>query len=184
MRRQKLKSLSYLFFGCFFSMTGYGQQRYFAEKSVVTFFSDGVIEDIAAENSKVTSIFDSVKGDIAFLMNIKDFQFDKKLMQIHFNEKYMESEKYPKSSFQGKISGFDPAAAGPQSVKASGKLSIHGVTKDVVLPGTVEMKGNQVIVKSRFVVKLEDYNVKVPQIVWQNIAQQVEVSVDFIYRPL
>ncbi|HYG17864.1 MAG TPA: YceI family protein [Ohtaekwangia sp.] len=158
-------------------------QRFFAEKSQIRFFSDGIVEDISAENTKVTSIFDA-KGDIAFLMSMKDFQFEKKLMQVHFNEKYMESEKFPKSSFQGKISGFDPSASGQQPVKATGKLSIHGVTKDVEMPGTIEVAGNQVLMKSTFKVKLIDYNIKVPQIVWQNIAQEVEVSVDLTYRPL
>jgi hypothetical protein len=166
------------------SFTIVAQQRYFAERSTIVFFSDGVVEDISAENSKVTSIYDAMKGDIAFLMSMKDFQFEKKLMQVHFNEKYVESEKYPKSSFQGKIVGFNPTVSGVQQVKALGKLSIHGITKDVEVPGTVELKGSQLFVKSKFIVKLQDYNIKVPQIVWQNIAQQVEVSVDLMYRPL
>jgi len=158
-------------------------QRYFAEKSKVTFFSDGVVEDITASNTKVTSIFD-VRGDIAFLLSVKDFEFEKKLMQVHFNEKYMESEKFPKSSFQGRVVGFDPAIKGTQQVKAVGKLSIHGVTRDVEAPGTVEVVDNQLLVRSKFTVKLIDYNVKVPQIIWKNIAQQVEVSIDFTYRSL
>jgi polyisoprenoid-binding protein YceI len=105
-------------------------------------------------------------------------------MQVHFNEKYVESEKYPKSSFQGRIVGYDPAVTGLQQVKALGKLSIHGITKEIEVPGTVEANGGRLLVKSKFVVKLQDYNIKVPQIVWQNIAQQVEVSVDLTYRPL
>ena len=178
-----MKLLTFLFLSLI-SFATVAQQRYFAEKSTIVFFSDGVVEDISAENSKVTSIYDALKGDIAFLMSMKDFQFEKKLMQVHFNEKYVESEKYPKSSFQGKIVGFDPATSGVQRVKALGKLSIHGITRDVEMPGTIEMKGSQIFVKSKFIVKLQDYNIKVPQIVWQNIAQQVEVSVDLIYRPL
>ena len=166
------------------AQAGQGQQRFFVDKASVSFFSDGVIEDIAAENNKVTSIFDAGQGEIAYLMNIKDFQFEKKLMQVHFNEKYMESEKYPKASFQGKIVGFDSSVSGVQNVKAVGKLTIHGVTRDVQLPGTAELKNSQLSLKSKFTVKLLDYNIKVPQIVWQNIAQQVEVTVDFNYRPL
>lgn len=179
-----MRFLVLLFSGIVCSFCGFAQQRYFAEKSTVVFFSDGVVEDISAENTKVTSIFDAIKGDIAFLMSMKDFQFEKKLMQVHFNEKYVESEKYPKSSFQGRIVGFNAAVAGLQQVKALGKLSIHGVTREVEVPGTVELNSGQIVVKSRFMVKLVDYNIKVPQIVWQNIAQQVEVSVDFVYRPL
>jgi len=177
---KKLLFLSYLFI----SAQSYSQQRFFAEKAIVSFFSDAVVEDISATNEKVTSIFDAVSGEVAYLMNIKDFQFPNKLMQVHFNEKYMESEKYPKSSFQGKISGFSLNATGKQDVKASGKLTIHGVTKNIEAPGTVEVNGNRLTVKSKFTVKLLDYNIKVPQIVWQNIAQQVEVTVDFVYRPL
>jgi hypothetical protein len=166
------------------SFTAAAQQRYFAEKSLIRFYSDGVVEDITATNDKVTSIFDAFKGDIAYLMSIKDFQFDKKLMQVHFNEKYMESEKYPKSTFQGKIVGFNPAEEGIQTVRAIGKLSIHGITNDVDALGTIEKKGSLLFVKSKFMVKLQDYHITVPQIVWKNIAQQVEVTIDFTYRQL
>lgn len=168
----------------FFVSSAAAQQRFFAEKSQIVFFSDGVVEDISATNSKVTSIFDVQNGEVAFLLNTKDFQFANKLMQTHFNEKYMETEKFPKSSFQGKVTGFNFAAGGKQDVKAMGKLTIHGVTKTVELPGTVEINGNKVTLKSKFIVKLIDFDIKVPQIVWQNIAQQVEVSLDFAYRPL
>jgi hypothetical protein len=162
----------------------YSQQRYFAEKAVVSFFSDAVVEDISATNEKVTSILDVVSGDVAYLMSIKDFQFPNKLMQVHFNEKYLESEKYPKSSFKGKITDFKINGTGAQNVKANGKLTIHGVTRDVAVTGTATVNGNRIIVKAKFKVKLLDYDIKVPQIVWQNIAQEVEVTTDFEYRPL
>jgi hypothetical protein len=177
---KKTLAVSFLFI----SIHSNSQQRFFAEKAFVSFFSDAVVEDISATNEKVTSIFDVLNGDVAYLMSIKDFQFPNKLMQVHFNEKYMESEKYPKSSFQGKITGFSMNATGQQNVKATGKLTIHGVTKTIEAPGTVEVNGNRLTVKSKFMVKLIDYNIKVPQIVWQNIAQQVEVTMDFVYRPL
>lgn len=159
-------------------------QQYFAEKAFISFFSDGVLEDITADNSKGTSIFDSGKGDIAYLISIKDFQFKKTLMQVHFNEKYMESDKFPKSSFKGKITGFVQTASGVQQVKAVGKLTIHGITRDVEVPGTIEAKSNGFQMRSKFMVKLDDYSIKVPEILWQNIAKEVEVTIDFTYRPL
>ena len=168
----------------FFSGYAVAQQRYFAEKAAISFFSDGVVEDIIAKNEKVTSIFDVVNGEVAYLLSIKDFQFPNKLMQVHFNEKYLESEKFPKSSFQGKITGLNIAAGGKQNVKAVGKLTIHGVAKNVEVPGTIEVNGNRLKLETKFMVKLLDYNIKVPQIVYQNIAQEIEVSVDFTYRPL
>ena len=163
---------------------GLSQKRYFSEKSSITFFSEGVIEQIKADNTKVTSILDLVSGEVAYLLNPKDFQFEKKLMQVHFNEKYMESEKYPRSYFKGKIIGYDPTKTQLQQVKAVGKMNIHGVTRDVDIPGTLHIEGNTITLRSKFLVKLEDYNIKVPQIVWQNIAQEVEVTVHFLYRPV
>lgn len=168
----------------FFSCNAAAQQRYFAEKAAISFFSDGVVEDISARNEKVTSIFDVVNGEVAYLLSVKDFQFPNKLMQVHFNEKYLESEKYPKSSFQGKIAGLNVSAGGKQNVKAVGKLTIHGVSKNVEVPGTIEVSGNRLVLVSKFMVKLLDYNIKVPQIVYQNIAQEIEVTVEFTYRPL
>ena len=105
-------------------------------------------------------------------------------MQVHFNEKYMESEKFPRSTFKGKIVGLDASITSLQQVKAVGQLSIHGVTRDVDIPGTLHIEGNTVTLRAKFIVKLLDYNIKVPQIVWQNIAQEVEVNVHFLYRPV
>ena len=163
---------------------GFSQKRFFSEKSNITFFSEGVIEEIKASNTKVTSILDLQSGEVAYLLSPKDFQFEKKLMQVHFNEKYMESEKFPRSTFKGKIEGLNASGTTLQQVKAVGQLSIHGVTRDVNIPGTLQIEGNTVTLKAKFMVKLIDYNIKVPQIVWQNIAQEVEVSVDFLYRPV
>ena len=158
-------------------------QKYVAEKSVITFFSDATIEDIKAVNAKTTSLLNTESMDIVFSVPIREFQFDKKLMQQHFNDKYMESEKYPKATFSGKVEGFNPSAKGATQAKAKGKLTIHGVTKEVEIPGTLEMNGNQILLKSKFMVKLEDYKIKIPQLMWQNIAEQVEVSVDITYKP-
>src|SRR5688500_3464136 len=143
---------------------GFSQKRFSSEKAFVSFFSEGVIEEIKANNTKATSILDLASGDVAYLLNPKDFQFDKKLMQVHFNEKYLESEKYPRSSFKGKIVGFNDSSTELQNVKATGKLTIHGVTREISIPGTLQIQGKTVALKSKFNVKLEDYNIKVPQI--------------------
>lgn len=160
------------------------QKKYAVEKGNISFFSDGIIEDIKAENSKVTSIMDIVKNEMAFLVRIKDFQFPKKLMQVHFNEKFMESEKYPKATFLGSFKGFNASKAGSQSVTAAGKLYIHGIYREVSVPGTMEVKGNLIYLKTKFIVKLADYNITVPQILFKNIAEEVEVKLDITYTPL
>ena len=178
-----IRILSFVFI-ILFHLNGFSQKRFFSEKSNITFFSEGVIEEIKATNTKVTSILDLLTGEVAYLLSPKDFQFEKKLMQVHFNEKYMESEKFPRSTFKGKIEGHDASITTSQQVKAVGQLSIHGVTRDVNIPGTLHIEGNTVTLRAKFMVKLLDYNIKVPQIVWQNIAQEVEVSVHFLYRPV
>lgn len=159
-------------------------QKYSADKTFVSFFSDAVLEDITAENTKSSAIFNSSTGDIAFSIPMKEFKFAKSLMQQHFNEKYVESEKYPKSTFQGKIVGYQPGTSGAQQVKAQGKLTIHGVTKDIDVPGTIEAQGNKLLMKSKFKVKVADYNITIPQLVFQNIAEEVEVTVDFTFKPM
>lgn len=158
-------------------------QKYTAEKGSIVFYSHATIEDITAKNEKVVSIFNAATGEIVFSIPISEFQFAKSLMQEHFNEKYMESDKFPKATFQGVIAGFDAAAKGAQALKAKGKLTIHGVTKEVEIPGTLEKNGDKLMLKSKFIVKLEDYNVTRPQLLWQNIAEQVEVTVDLPYKP-
>jgi hypothetical protein len=159
-------------------------QKYKAEKGQINFFSDGVIEDISAENISVGSLFNSATGELVFIVPIKDFKFQKSLMREHFNEKYMETDKYPKSTFQGKIVGFALSVPGEQKVKAVGKLTIHGVTKDIDVPGTVELESGRATMKSKFKIKLKDFNIKIPTIVWQNIAEEVEVKIDFTYKSL
>jgi len=158
-------------------------QKYTVSKSMITFYSHAAIEDIKADNQKATSVFYSNTGDIAFVVPINEFQFKKSLMQEHFNEKYMETEKYPKATFQGKVSGYDAAVVTSQNVTAKGKLTVHGVTRDVEIPGTIEKSGDNLNMKSVFIVKLADYKVDIPKLMWQNIAEQVEVTVQFTYKP-
>ncbi len=158
-------------------------QKFISEKSAVTFFSKATVENISAKNEKSICLFDVATGNIAFSISIQDFQFEKSLMQEHFNEKYMETEKFPKSTFQGKLVGYSQEAKGSQPAHAQGKLTIHGVTKDVDIPGTVTYDQNRMILASKFVVLLEDYSIQLPQILWQNIAEAIEVSLEFTLKP-
>ncbi|MBL7841019.1 MAG: YceI family protein [Cyclobacteriaceae bacterium] len=172
-----------LFLGLFWVVALEGTaQKFVAEKSVITFFSDALLEDIAATNTKTVSIFNKQTGEVAFSVPISQFQFEKKLMQQHFNEKYMESEKYPKATFSGVLTNYDASASGVQTVKAKGKLTIHGVTREVEIDGTAEV-GDRPVLKAKFQVKLADYKVEIPPLVFQNIAETVDVSIDITYKP-
>ena len=159
-------------------------QKYTAEKSFVSFYSHAAIEDIKAENDAAVTLFNLSTGDVAFSIPMKNFEFAKALMKEHFNEKYLESEKYPKATFQGKLQGFDLHSQEMQTVVAQGRLTLHGVTKVVEIPGTLEIKSDQIIARSQFKIRLEDYKVSIPQLLWTNIAEEVEVTIQVIYKPL
>ena len=105
-------------------------------------------------------------------------------MMEHFNEKYLESELYPKSTFNGKLVGFQEGVTGEQKVHAVGKFFIHGVENEIDVPGTVELISGKVIMKSTFQVKLADYKIKIPEVMWQKIAEEVQVKLDFTYKAL
>lgn len=169
---------------CLFLSFGFvSGQKYKTEKSEVSFFSDAPVEDISAENKKATSIFNASNGEIAFSIPIKEFRFAKSLMQEHFNERYMDSDKFPKATFVGKIEGYEKKTPGTQKVNASGKFTVHGVARSITVPGTIEKVGDKLVMKSKFAVKLDDHKIKIPKLMWQNIAEQVEVSLDFTYIP-
>lgn len=168
----------------FFSTLVVSAQKFLTEKGTISFFSDAAIEDIKAENTMVGSLFNSATGELVFIVKIKDFIFPKALMREHFNEKYMETEKFPKSLFTGKLKGYDVAVKGEQNVTATGKLTIHGITRDVQVPGTIVFDSGKAMMKGKFMVALKDYDIKIPKLVWQNIAEEIEVKIDFVYKPM
>ena len=157
-------------------------QKYKSVDSSVSFFSSATIEDLSAVTTKGSSIINLENSELAFSIPINTFEFEKSLMQEHFNEKYMESDKYPKSTFVGVFSGFDIGKQGKQQTKAEGELIIHGVKKNVSATGWMEYKDEAILLESSFDVKLEDYKVKIPKLLWQNIAEQVKVNIKFEYE--
>lgn len=164
------------------SITAYGQ-KYKSVESYVKFFSEATLENIAADNKDGSSVFDEESRQIVFSIPITSFKFDKSLMQEHFNENYMESEKYPKAIFKGEVLNYEKGKAN-QKVTAKGDMTIHGVTRTINVDGVMEYKDGKLQLNSVFPVRLEDYKVKIPQVLWQNIAEEVEVTINFIYKPI
>ncbi|MDF9798736.1 polyisoprenoid-binding protein YceI [Catalinimonas alkaloidigena] len=157
-------------------------QKYRLSSSEVSFFSEAPMEDIEAYNMEAKSIFDAEAGEIAFVIPIKGFEFKKSLMQEHFNENYMESDKYPNAKFEGKLHGYK-AGKTEQKVTAQGEMTIHGVTHQIEVPGTVKSNGSDLSMQATFPIRLEDYDIDIPKVVFYNIAEEVEVSVSFQYQP-
>lgn len=157
-------------------------QSYQSTESEVTFFSSAPMEDIQASNKKATSLFNATTGDIAFVVPIQGFQFRKSLMQQHFNENYLESDKYPNATFEGKVTGYDPNNTGVQEAVAEGTMTIHGVTQKVKIKGQINKTSGGLKIETKFPIKVAEYNIDIPRVVFYNIAEEVEVTAAFIYK--
>jgi len=161
------------------------QGKYFTRDGHIKFFSSTPIEDIEADNHKVTVVLDEATGKLEFAAVIKSFEFEKALMQEHFNENYMESKTYPKATFKGEVKDFaDQSFDSDTEVLAVGQLSMHRVTNDVEIPGTIKKGSEGYTLTSKFMVKPEDYKIEIPNTVRDKIAKEVEVTVDCNLAPL
>lgn len=167
------------------SINGFSQIYVSKDKSAqIKFFSETPMENIDATNQAVTSILNASNDSIVVKVPINAFIFPKSLMQEHFNENYLESEKYPTSSFRGKINEkIDFTKNGENKVTCTGNLYMHGVTKLVTLTGTLKVVDGKVVLDSKFAVKLKDYNIEVPKLVLQNIAESIDVTMNATYTP-
>lgn len=172
-----MKKINLILVLCFASFLANAQTLYSTNKGQVSFFSDAPLEDINALNKASAAIINADNNEIAVQMRITDFEFPNKLMQEHFNENYLESEKYPTAVFKGKIKeSIDFKTSGTYAATAEGTMTIHGVTKSVSIPGTIVSVGNQLKLDFKFPIKLEDYNVDIPTIVFNKIAEVVDVT--------
>lgn len=161
-------------------------QTYFTDKGFISFFSSAPLEDIKAENFRVSSLINLKTGRMVFRVPIRAFEFDKSLMRTHFNEEFMETDKFPSGEFEGNIKNIenmDLTVKGLHNVTVVGKLTIKGITQDVEIEGTLEVLDEKIIGNSVFTVILEDYDIKRPSVLRRNIAEEVEVTVKMEYVP-
>jgi polyisoprenoid-binding protein YceI len=132
----------------------------------------------------VLSILDFDTGEIAITMLMKSFTFEKALMQEHFNENYVESDKYPKAFFSGKITNLDAIKNGDVTVAfIHGDLTIKDATHPTVIESRIRVEPGTIELRGKFMVTVADYNIRIPAIVRRNIAREVEVSFHFIHEP-
>jgi polyisoprenoid-binding protein YceI len=162
------------------------QTRYMDRTGKASFFSKAPLENIEAHNDQVLSLLDVDKGEVAVSMLMKGFQFEKALMQEHFNEKYIESDKFPKATFKGKIkdiSKLDLTKDGNYTVDVVGEVTIHGETQPLETKVDFMVKGGKVNANSIFKLRVKDFKITIPSLVVKNIAEEVEVKVSFNYQP-
>ena len=152
-------------------------QVYLGKTCEISFFSDGITEDIEAKNTSTKPILNTKTDSLLFKVSIQGFVFESKLMQEHFNETYMESEKFPHATFRGKINqDIVWTKDTTYKVTVTGKLNIHGVTKERTMDGTVTIKGGEIVLETKFNVAVKDHGITVPSLMTAKIAEIVEVK--------
>jgi hypothetical protein len=172
--------LSYVFFAT-------SAQKFITRNGHIGFYSHTLMEDIKADNDQVAGVLDVSTGEMVFQALIKSFHFANPLMEEHFNENYMESDKIPKSSFKGKISNLTEinlSKNGIYEVIVKGDLTIHDVTHMISTKGTIEVVNGGINASSKFNIAPEDYKIGIPGVAREKINNNLEVTVSMRYAPV
>lgn len=174
-----------LFIGLMSNVTA--QEKYIDRRGKASFFSSAPLEDIKAENDQAVSVIDTGTGEIVASMLMRSFDFRKALMEEHFNETYIESHKYPKAIFKGRITNMDEidfSKDGKYTLDVTGEITLHGVTKPLSVKAEAVVSKGVIQAKSVFPLAVKDFDIKVPRLVINNIAEVVEVTIAFNYQQM
>ncbi|MBK9335852.1 MAG: YceI family protein [Lewinellaceae bacterium] len=150
------------------------------ENGRIVLKSEAPLEVIQARSSQLRGILDPERQTFAWTVEVSTFDgFNSPLQREHFNENYMETTRFPKATFSGKIiEEIDFTKNGIQSVRAKGKLNIHGVEQERIVKGQLEIKGNKIRIQAKFTVSLADHDIAIPKVVYQKIAEEITVTVE------
>jgi len=170
-------------------LSGWAQAQdiFFTKNGRISFYSKAPLENIEAIHKSVTCVLDSRSGDLQLTLLLRGFEFEKALMQEHFNENYMESDKYPKAQFKGQLlnnSEVNYTKDGTYNARVKGWLSFHGETKELETSGKILVKGGKVTANAVFTVLTDDYNISIPGVVRDKVAKNIQVTVDCAMEPL
>lgn len=167
-------------------LTGSSQTKFISKNGYIGFYSHTPMEDIKADNNQVASILNTENGEVVFNVLMKSFHFERALMEEHFNENYVESDKFPKASFKGKVTNFSSVDFKKDriyNVDIEGNMLIHGVTKPVKTQGTLEIKEGKITAKSKFQLDPKEYNIEIPSVVKEKFADKMDITVNVVYSP-
>lgn len=167
-----------------FNCKSFGQE-YFTKNGNISFYSKATLENISADNNQVISLLNIQTGSLRFSVLINAFHFPKATMEDHFKSDYMESDRFPSSTFKGTITDInkiDISKDGTYSVNVTGSLQIHGLTKEVTAPGTISIEEGKMTATSVFTIVLKDYHIEIPSIVINNISEQIKITINCLYE--
>ncbi len=152
----------------------------------ISFHAGTPIEDIDPINNEVTSILNITNGELVFQVLIKAFHFKNALMEEHFNENYMESNAFPRSTFKGKITNLDDInfqKDGTYKAAIKGELIIKGIKKEITSSATLVVNGGKIIGTTKFKLEVADFKIEIPSLVADKISKGVDVEVECRYEP-
>jgi hypothetical protein len=162
-------------------------QRFFTKSGSIYFDASGPTEVIEATNKTITCVVDTKTGAIQFAVLMKGFLFEKALMEEHFNENYVESTKFPKAEFKGEVinnASVNYGKNGTYPTHVKGKLTLHGITKEIETDGTITIKDGKPSVTAEFKIMLIDYGVEVPSLVADKVSKEARIKVNCSLEPL
>ncbi|HCW08129.1 MAG TPA: YceI family protein [Cytophagales bacterium] len=156
------------------------QKKFSVENGEISFTSNAKLELINASSKKIQGIIDPATNSFAFIVKVKSFEgFNSNLQQQHFNDKYMESDKYYDATFTGKIiDPIDFTKDGVYEVRAKGNLVVHGKKQTRIIPGKIQIEKGIVSINSSFNVPLADHDIQIPQIVSEKVATEIIVKLN------
>ena len=172
-----------ILFYCLLAITtqNFAQTKWVTKTGKITFeASVPAFEEVKAKNEAVTCILNPETGEIASLALMKGFRFKVALMEEHFNENYVESDKYPKATFKGKIDNFEASklSASAKEYTIKGKLELHGKTKDITITAKIKKTDAGVEIDSNFFVNTDDFDIDIPSVVSKKLSKKVAVTLD------
>lgn len=178
-----MKKLLLLILSSSFFYTNLFAQDKIITKTGTTTFEASVpsFEEVKGTNKNSGCILNTKTGEIVGLILMKGFKFKLALMEEHFNENYMESNKYPKAIFKGRIINFDreKITETPQQYEITGTMEIHGATKEISIPAKISKKGNTTIINSSFILNTDDYNITLPLLIRSKVAKKINVTIHY-----
>lgn len=160
-------------------------QLYQTNNGKISFKSDAPLEIIKASSEEMMGLLDIDKKNFSLKVNVHSFQgFNSPLQREHFNENYMESDKYPVASFTGKIiEDVDLSTDGTYELRTKGMLTMHNVSQERIIKAEVTVKEKIITVHSNFTVLLSDHNIPIPKVVYQKLANEIKVEVNATFEP-
>lgn len=182
-----MKKLSFLIVAFVLLSTSVFAQKYITKEGEIELFSETSLFTIEATNQKVASILNAETGEVVTSTLVRSFKFREALVGEHFNENYMESEKFPKSVFKGKISNFSTvnlSKDGTYPITIEGNLTMHGETRPVKTNGTIIVKGDAISAKTEFNVSLENFKIKVEESYKDRINDEIKLTIHFDYSKM